>query len=154
MTPKTRLTYIFICNMITKKKKRILVKYVFIYWKFSARRTATFGLPLLSDTWCLICTMNGIPLNTALPQELNPFYGALSPTPDLPPLNWMILFFNLLGFARLVAAAQAEQGCPERVLASKHIKHFYYKRTHDIIDVDLFACWPVGLGKFLNGLLD
>lgn len=58
----------------------------------------------------------------AAPHSFATLLCALSPTPDLQPLNWMILFFNLLGFARLASQALASQKAP----ASKHIKHFYY----------------------------
>lgn len=39
----------------------------------------------------------------AAPHSFATLLCDLSPTPDLQPLNWMILFFNLLGFARLAS---------------------------------------------------
>lgn len=54
-----------------------------------------------SDTWCLHFSHTPGRSCPTLRTLWQPFYGALLPTPDLQPLNWMILFFNLLGFARL-----------------------------------------------------
>lgn len=102
----------------------------------------SLGITETLKCWCLICSTPNSPTETL-------FFLDAKPT-RLICCHW-IEWFCFSIYWDFLEGHQQQRGKAEvakrQGLASKHIKHFYYKtgggHTHDIIRIDLFACLPL-----------